>query len=65
MRAYLEKRIAQGERLEPGSAVIAYKKGYGDTGYRDVDRQDQHVTRKTLTKEIRTAVCLGIILNNA
>ncbi len=56
LKAYLEKRIAQGEKITPDSAIIAFKKGYGDTGYRDGERQDRHITRKTLTKEIRTAM---------
>jgi hypothetical protein len=38
LKAYLEKRLAEGEDLKPGSAVIAYKKGYGDTGFREPDR---------------------------
>ena len=56
LKAYLEKRLAEGEDLKPGSAVIAYKKGYGDTGFRESDRDNQHITRKTLTKEIRDAM---------
>lgn len=56
LKSYLEKRIAMGEKLIPGSAIIAYKSGYGDTGYRVSDRENQHVTRKTLTKEIRGAM---------
>lgn len=56
LKAYLEKRLAEGEDLKPGSAVIAYKKGYGDTGFRETDRYNQHITRKTLTKEIRDAM---------
>ncbi len=56
IKSYLEKRIAQGEKLTPESAVIAYRKGYGDTGFRDGKREDRHITRKTLTKEIRTAL---------
>ena len=56
IKAYLEKRIAQGEELTPESALIAYRKGYGDTGFRDGLREDRHITRKTLTKEIRSAM---------
>jgi hypothetical protein len=56
LRTYLEKRIAEGERLDPQSPVIAFKKGYGETGYRETSRTNLHVTRKTLTKEIRTAM---------
>ena len=56
LKAYLEKRLAEGEDLKPRSAVIAYKKGYGETGFREAGREDQHITRKTLTKEIRDAM---------
>jgi hypothetical protein len=56
LKSYLEKRIAMGEKLNPDSAIIAYKRGYGETGYRVVQRENQHVTRKTLTKEIRDAM---------
>ena len=56
LKAYLEKRLAEGEDLKPGSVVIAYKKGYGDTGFREAGRDNQHITRKTLTKEIRDAM---------
>ena len=54
LKSYLEKRIAQGEELTPRSAVIAYRKGYGNTGFRDGEREDKHITRKTLTQEIRS-----------
>jgi hypothetical protein len=56
LKSYLEKRIAMGEKLNPDSAVISYKRGYGETGYRVSNRENQHVTRKTLTKEIRGAM---------
>ncbi|MBT3283857.1 site-specific integrase [Candidatus Bathyarchaeota archaeon] len=56
LKSYLEKRIAIGEKLGPSSAIIAFKSGYGDTGHRVSDRENQHVTRKTLTKEIRSAM---------
>ncbi len=56
LKSYLEKRIARGENLVPDSAIIAFKSGYGDTGHRVSNRENQHVTRKTLTKEIRSAM---------
>jgi hypothetical protein len=56
LKTYLENRIAQGEKLGPSSPVIGFKKGYGETGYRETSRSNLHVTRKTLTKEIRTAM---------
>ena len=56
LKFYLEKRLALGEQLGPDSAIIAFKQGYGETGNRVTDRENQHVTRKTLTKEIRTAM---------
>jgi hypothetical protein len=55
LKSYLEKRIALDEKLSPESAIIAYKQGYGETG-RVRDRENQNVTRKTLTKEIRDAM---------
>ncbi|MHA1410263.1 MAG: site-specific integrase [Candidatus Odinarchaeia archaeon] len=57
LQAYLEKRIADGEQLAPDSPVISYKSGYGSTGYGDDDsRSNNHITTKTLTKEIRDAM---------
>ena len=57
LKAYLEKRIADGEQLAQGSPVISYKSGYGSTGYEeDSSRINNHVTTKTLTKEIRDAM---------
>ena len=57
LKAYLEKRIADGEQLIPESPVICYKAGYGSTGYdEEASRSNNHVTTKTLTKEIRDAM---------
>lgn len=57
LKAYLEKRIANGEKLRPDSAVITYKTGYGETGYRgESARTHMHITTKTVTKEIRDAM---------
>jgi len=57
LKAYLEKRLASGEHLEPGSAVTTYKEGYFETGYRgETSRDSMHITTKTLTKETRDAM---------
>ena len=57
VRAYLEARLSAGEKLEASSAVISYKEGYGETGYRqETIRENMHITTKTLTKEIRDAM---------
>ena len=56
LKSYLEKRMASGEKMGPNSAVIAFKQGYGETGNRVSVRENQHITRKTLTKEIRGAM---------
>jgi len=56
LKAYIEKRLA-GEKLTRDSAVISYKKGYGETGFGvEEKRSINHVTTKTLTKEIRDAM---------
>jgi hypothetical protein len=57
LKAYLEKRLANGEKLNGTSAVIAYKLGYSETGFgAEGKRSVNHVTTKTLTKEIRDAM---------
>jgi hypothetical protein len=57
LKAYLEKRLAGGEKLTGTSAVIAYKLGYSETGFGvEGKRSVNHVTTKTLTKEIRDAM---------
>jgi hypothetical protein len=57
LKAYLEKRIAEGEKISQDSPIISYKSGYGSTGYTDDDsRSNKHITTKTLTKEIRDAM---------
>ena len=57
LMAYLEKRLADGETLSADSPVISYKSGYGSTGYEeDVSRSNNHITTKTLAKEIRDAM---------
>jgi len=57
LKAYLEKRIADGEKLQPNTAVITYKSGYAETGYRgESSRENMHLTTKTITKEIRDSM---------
>ena len=57
LKAYLEKRLANGEKLHTDSAVITYKSGYGETGYRGESiRTHMHISTKTITKEIRDAM---------
>jgi len=57
LKAYLEKRLAAGEDLAPNSPIIAYKSGYGETGYRNEStRANNHITTKTITKEIRDSM---------
>jgi hypothetical protein len=56
VKSYLEKRMANGEVIQPVSALISVKQGYEETGFRQSDRDDQHITTKTLTKEIRDAM---------
>jgi hypothetical protein len=56
LKSYLDKRLAEKEQLLPESALISVKKGYNETGYRESGRDNQHITTKTLTKEIRTAM---------
>lgn len=56
LQAYLEKRLASDEKLTKNSAIIAYKTGYGKTGFVTSERYSKHVTTKTLTKEIRDAM---------
>lgn len=57
LRAYLERRMASGEELEPDSAIIAVKPGHEATGFRDREGPDSgHVTTKTVTGEIRLAM---------
>lgn len=57
LRAYLEQRIAGGEELDGGSAIIAVKRGYDDTGFRGRQgRGSKHISTKTVSKEIRDAM---------
>ncbi len=56
LKAYLEKRLATEEKLTKYSAIIAYKTGYGGTGFVSSERSSNHVTTKTLTKEIRDSM---------
>jgi integrase len=56
LKAYLERRLAEGEVFTLDSALISVKSGYEKTGFRSESRGSGHVTTKTLTKEIRDAM---------
>jgi integrase len=56
LKAYLEKRVAEGEPLESTTPIIAVKSGYEDTGRRVGSRGSRHITTKSATKEIRDAM---------
>jgi hypothetical protein len=56
LKSYLERRMAEGEKLASGSALIAVKPGYEETGFRSENRESRHVTTKTITKEVRDAM---------
>jgi integrase len=57
LRAYLERRLAMGEGLGPGSAVITAKPGHTETGFRvnGIDGSG-HVSTKSVTGEVRKAM---------
>lgn len=55
LKAYLEKRLAAGEELNRHSSIIAVKIGYEETGFPG-KRNTNHLTTKTVTKEIRDAM---------
>jgi hypothetical protein len=57
LRAYLERRLALGEELGSGSAMIAAKPGHTETGFRSQGADGSgHVATKTVTGEIRKAM---------
>jgi hypothetical protein len=56
LKAYLEKRVAEGEALESTTPIIVVKSGYEDTGHRVSSRMSLHITTKSITKEIRDAM---------
>jgi integrase len=57
LKIHLEKRLAEGEKIGPKSAIITYKKGYHDTGFsEETVRVSKHISRKTISKEIRDAM---------
>lgn len=57
LKAYLDKRLASGEKLEPNSTIITVTSGYEETG-RDSEstRVSRHITTKTVSKEIRESM---------
>jgi hypothetical protein len=57
LRAYLERRLALGEELGPGSAMISAKPGHTETGFRGQGANgSDHVATKSVTHEIRKAM---------
>lgn len=56
LKEYLERRIAEGETLEPRSPVIAVQRGWETAGYRSNASDNAHITRKSVTKEIKEAM---------
>jgi hypothetical protein len=56
LKEYLERRMAEGETLEPRSPVIAVYRGWETAGYRINTSDNAHITRKSVTKEIRGAM---------
>ena len=56
LKEYLERRMAEGETLEPRSPIIAVYRGWERAGYRINTSDNAHITRKSVTKEIREAM---------
>jgi len=56
LKEYLETRMAKGETLEPRSPVIAVNRGWETAGFRVNASDNAHITRKSVTKEIREAL---------
>ena len=54
LKAYLEMRMARGEKLTSRSAIIAVNPGYERTVYRNNDTD--FITTKNVTREIREAM---------
>jgi len=54
LKAYLEKRLASGEKLTPKSPIIAVTPGYEKTVYRN--NPTAFITTKNVTREIREAM---------
>ena len=56
LKEYLERRMAEGETLKPRSPVIAVYRGWETAGYRINTSDNAHITRKSVTKEIKEAM---------
>ncbi len=56
LKEYLEGRMAEGETLKPRSPVIAVYRGWETAGYRINTSDNAHITRKSVTKEIKEAM---------
>ena len=59
IKAYLEKRLADGEELRSDSAVITYKSGYGETEYQGVeDMRESYPDEDRLREDFRRQLLL-------
>lgn len=56
LKAYLEKRLAQGEALTPKSPVIAVKPGYETKGKSPENHGSRFITSKNISRDIRVAM---------
>ena len=57
LKAYLERRLANGEELHHNSAIITVKRGYEQSGFRkNRGNSFGHLITKSVTKEIRKAM---------
>jgi len=56
LAAYLEKRIAKGEKLTPDSPVITVTPGYEQMGKSKRNEGSKFITTRNVTREIREAI---------
>jgi hypothetical protein len=54
--AYLEKRIAKGEKLTPDSPIITVASGYERMGKSERNKDSKFITTRNVTREIREAI---------
>ncbi|MBS7610481.1 hypothetical protein KEJ19_08035 [Candidatus Bathyarchaeota archaeon] len=51
LQAYLEKRLSEGEGLDPESPIIAVKPGFERMGKRPRNRSSRFISTKNITRE--------------
>jgi hypothetical protein len=56
LRAYLEKRLALGEKLDLESPIIAVAPGYEEMGKSPTNRGSKFITTQNVSREIREAI---------